>query len=260
MSRVIIFIFLVQILFPMTGNAQGYNRFGGNTNVIPKTQPAPAPAPVPILNEVTEWSLPPLQMMINTAVENSPLIHLANANIQMGKYEFKDACREWLKNVSLVADARYGNMVNYATSQNTGVGIISNNEMWNYGAGVSTYLPFSEIFDKKRAKQKARLKIEQAEIQKEDIVITLSQTVITAYYEVLAAQKTLAMYNEISLSATMLYEQAKLDFNTNRLPLSDFTEKTEAYLTAQNKVEVQKYDLMKSIRILELIVGIELIR
>ena len=151
-------------------------------------------------------------------------------------------------------------MVSYATASGMGVGQVSNAEMWNYGAGVSASLPLSDIIDKKRPKQKAKLKIEQAEIQKEDVIGAVKQTVIGAYYEVLSAQKTLAMNNEVSMSVTLLYEQAKLDFNTNRLSLSEFTERTEAYLNSQNTVELQKYVLMRAVRILEIIVGIELIK
>ena len=140
-SRVILLIFLVQFLFPGFGNAQGYNRFGGNTNTTPKTQPAPAAAttpapaatttpapaaatapvpatatapapatvatPVPVINEASEWSLPPLQTLIDAALENSPLIQLANIDVKMGLYELKDVRREWLKSINLVADARY---------------------------------------------------------------------------------------------------------------------------------------------------------
>jgi len=260
MSRIIIFIFLAQILYLGIGKAQGFNRFGDSRiTSVPQSVTTIAP----VNNEYSEWSLPPLQMLIHTALENSPLIQMANTNVQMGEYEFKDVRRNWLNNISIIADARYGSMFNYTKFNTTASSMLPQDmliDMFNYGAGLNLYMPFSEIFDKKRSKQKASLKIEQAELQKEEIAGSITQLVINAYYEVLSAQKTLSMYNEISLSASLLHEQAKLDFNTNRISLSDFTQTTETYLNAQNRVELQKYSLMRAIRILEVIVGIELIK
>jgi len=257
--RVIFFIFLVQILFPVIGNAQGYNRFGGNTNVTREVQSVPTPAPVN--NEISEWNLPPLHTLIDAALENSPLVQMANTHILLGQYELKSVKREWLKYITLVGDARYGSMFNYARLAGIGVDATSSDNInKTYGAGLSVYMPISEIFDKRRPKKEANLKIEQAEIQKEETIINLTQIVINAYYEVLSAQKTLAIYNEISLSANMLHEQARMDFNTGRMSLTDFTQVAESYLTAQNRVELQRYSLMRAVRILEVIVGIELIK
>ena len=283
-SRVVLVLFLVQFLYTGIGHAQGYMRFGESSQPSTpqqqpqsqiRTQPQPQqqpqqqqqtqsralqPQPVSASEEITDWRLPPLQTLIDMAIQNSPLIHLANATVQMGQYELKDVRRSWLNNISLVGDARYGSMFNYSRLAGMGDVTSTNDEMTTYGVGVSAYMPFSEIFDRKRSKQKANLVIDQSRMQREEAIIILTQVVINAYYDVLTAQRTLAINTEMSLAATMLHEQSRLDFHANRLTLEELTQTTESHLTALNNVEIEKFNLMRSIRILEVIVGVEIVR
>ena len=269
--RITVIFFLMQALFSATASAQGYMRFGNTQQTTTEqqqqqqqqqpTQPASAPSPIADA-DIPDWRIPPLQTLMETAQRNSPLVKFANANIQLSQYELTDAYRTWLKNIHIVADSRYGSMINYANLVEPGMGSLprTTEMMWNYGAGLTFYMPFSEFFDRRRTIQKSNLKIEQARIQREEVVNTVNLSVIEAYYEVLSAQKTLSMLNEFSLSATMLYEQARMDFNANRMTLADYTTATETYLTSRKNVEIEKFNLMKAIRILEVIAGVELIK
>ena len=213
-------------------------------------------------NDVSGWQLPPLQMLIDSALVHSPLVKLANANVQMGQYELTDAQRDWLKKINISADARYGSMFDYgriSTMTNSGF-IMPSIITLNYGAGVSAYLPFSDIFDRKRTIQKAQLKIEQAEIQKDETERGVKQMVVAAYYDVLTVQKTLDTRNEISLSASMLLDQSKSDYAEERISLEEYIKANDTYLSAKNELELQKYALQKAIYTLEIIVGIQLIK
>jgi len=256
--KTFIFLFSILLFVQQTVQAQGYMRFGNTqTTSTAETQQPTSTQPSTPDAEISEWNLPSLQTLMDAAQRNSPLIKLANSNIQLSQYELTDINRTWLNNIHIVADSRYGSMFNYArnmpmpTEQQLSL---------NWGAGMSFYMPFSEIFDRKRSVQKGNLKIEQARMQREDVLTILNQTVINAYFDVLSTQKTLAMYNEFSLSAIMMFEQARMDFNANRMTLADYTSANETYLTARKNVELEKFNLMKSIRILEVIVGIELIK
>jgi len=122
-------------------------------------------------------------------------------------------------------------------------------------AGIS----LADLFDRKRTKQQARWRIDQARISKEESINALTQTVITAYYNILSIQKTLAMNTEIFLMAGLVYERVKLDLAQNKISYNDYVTETQTYLTAQNAVELRKNELWRSVRILEIIVGVELI-
>ena len=212
-------------------------------------------------NSETGWQLPPLQVLIDSALIKSPILKGAGMEVLMSQYLLKDAQRDWMENINFTADARYGSMFDYSRmAENTGsfIPISDNVYSMNYGVGMSAYLPISDIFDRKRKIQKAQLQINQSESRKEEIEQTVKQTVIAAYYEALTSQKTLGMRAEISSSASMLYDQSKLDYAENRITLAEFTKANEVFLTAKNEEETQKYNLLRAVRTLEVIVGIEL--
>lgn len=211
-----------------------------------------------------EWKLPPLQALIDSASVNSPIVKLADANVKMGQYELTDTQRDWLRKLNLSADTRLGSMIDYNRMINMSGGAFippsDNIYMLNYGLGFSAFLPLSDVFDRKRTIQKARLKVEQAEIQKNETLNQVKQLVIAAYYDALSVQNVLAMRNEISFSLGMMYDQSKIDYTESRISLADFTKATETYLLAQSEQETQKNNFLKAVRILEVIVGIELIK
>jgi outer membrane protein TolC len=214
-------------------------------------------------NDESGWKLPPLQALMDSALIHSPILRGASQEVMMSQYELTDAQRDWMQKINFAADFRYGSQFDYSRLSSSSGGLLPLAETTiapSYGVGVSAYMPVSDIFDHKRKKQKAKLKIEQSESRREEVAQTVKQTVIASYYDVLTAQKTLATRAEISASAGMLYDQSKLDYAENRITLAEFTKANEAYLNAQNEVEIQKFTLFKTVRTLEVIVGIELIK
>ncbi|MDR1170861.1 MAG: TolC family protein [Bacteroidales bacterium] len=214
-------------------------------------------------NSEAGWKLPPLQVLMDSALLRSPILRGASHEVTMSQYELTDAQKDWMQKINFAADFRYGSQYDYSRlgeSSGTVLPFSATTLAPTYGLGVSAYMPVSDIFDHKRNMQKAKLKIEQSESRREEVAQTVKQSVIAAYYDVLTAQKTLATRAEISASAGMLYDQSKLDYAENRITLSEFTKANEAHLNAQNEVETQKFTLLKAVRTLEVIVGIELIK
>ena len=212
----------------------------------------------------SEWKLPPLEVLIDSALIHSPLMRVADQDILLSQYALTDIHRDWMRKVNLTADARYGSTLDYSRlSSVSGSGVIpnsANRSMLNSGVGMSLYMPISDVLDRKRRVSSAKMKIEQAEIMKEDTERTIKQTIISAYYEVLTLQKTLEMQIEMRSSAGMLYEQTKSDFEENRTNFTEYTQAYEAYLTSQSTYETQKNNLLRAIRTLEVNVGITLLK
>ena len=209
------------------------------------------------------WQLPPLQALIDSALVHSPIITGADYDILMTQYELTDAHRSWMQRINLSSDIRYGSMIDWSRLQGNNSTFMSFSDTKftpTFGVGVNAYLPVSEIFDKKRTIKKAQLRIEQAESRKDETIRTLKQSVISAYFDVMTTQKTLATRAEMSSSSGMLFDQAKLDYAENRITLTEYTRMSDEYLLSQNEVEIQKFNLLRTVRTLEVIVGIELIK
>lgn len=262
MNRVLIFVFFVQIIFLKNVNAQGFMRPGN-------TQTSQGAQSVQVNTDNTGWNLPPLQTVIDYALEHSPLLKLASVDIQVQQYEVKEMTREWMRYVMFTADTRYGSMFDFARMFGIpngddplpGGNPVPNSSkelILNYGVGLTAYMPISNILDQKRKKQLSKLKVEQVKIRKDETVNQVTQMVIESYYDVLSAQKTMSMQNELSLSASVVHDKAKLDFTQNRISLEEYSKANETNLQAQNRAELQKITFLKALRNLELIVGVEL--
>jgi len=214
-------------------------------------------------NNEAGWQLPPLQALIDSALLHSPMITGADYDILMSQYELTDAHKAWMQRINLSSDVRYGSMIDWSRLQGNSSTFMSFSDTKftpTFGVGVNAYLPISEIFDKKRSIQKAQLRIEQSETRKDETIRTLKQSVISAYFDVMTTQKTLVTRAEMSSSSGMLFDQAKLDYAENRITLSEYTRMSDEYLLSQNEVEIQKINLLRTVRTLEVIVGIELIK
>jgi len=254
MTRLVFFVFLVKLLFPVFGYGQtgGFMRPGN----VPTAQ---EPQAITANTDDPEWNLPPLQTLIDITIGNSTVLKLADTHIKAEEEGLRDLHREWLSRINFMADTRYGTMYDYSRLVVTPDVPITPSVMWSYGAGATASMSLADIFDRKRTKQKTRLRIEQSKLTKEETISEVTQLVINAYYEVLTAQKMLAMSNELSLTAGLVFDKAKLDYSQNRISFTDYAKENEAYLSIQNTVELQRLNLMRTIRTLEVIVGIELL-
>ena len=212
----------------------------------------------------SEWRLPPLEALIDSALAYSPLMRLADKDILLSKYALTDVRKDWMKKINLSADTRYGSMFDYSRISSDSKGSFippsANMYMLNFGVGMSMYMPISDIFDRKRLVSSANIKVEQAEIQKEEVEQSVKLLIISMYYEVLSLQKTLEIQLEMRSSAGMLYEQTKSNFEENRTDFAEYTKAYETYLSSQSAYETQKNSLLRAIRALEVNVGISLLK
>jgi len=250
-------VFFVHIMFISFGYGQSSFMRPGSTPTVQE------PQSVPVNSDNSDWSLPPLQVLIDHAIEHSPMLKSADNEILMGEYLYKDVRRDWLSKFSIMGDARYGSMFDLSRLASTTSGVPYLNSsalMLNYGIGMSAGTSISDIFDRKRTKQKSKLTIEQARLSKEESINNLTQAVLSAYYNILSIQKTLAMSNELFLMAGLVHERAKMDLAQNKISYAEYATEYQAFLNAQNTVELQKYNLLSAVGILEIIVGIELIK
>ncbi|GHT21056.1 hypothetical protein FACS189430_00500 [Bacteroidia bacterium] len=214
-------------------------------------------------SDLTGWNLPPLQVLIDSAIINAPTVKLADAAILASQYDDQALKRDWMERVSLTGTAMYGNAYDYATALKESQGTATPSEKRNtmsYGAGVSLYYPLSQILDRKRMKQQAHLKIEQAEIQKEGTEQAIKQQVITAYYNLQTVLKAMEIQSETLAILSLSYDQAKLLYSDNRITLPEYTQIYQAYIMAKNTLEVQKNAVMSAFKSMEVLTGVKLLK
>ena len=208
------------------------------------------------------WELPPLQMLIDSAFINSPLLKSADVEIELSEIQLTEARRKWMQKININADTRFGSMVDYrrmTDMQSAGV-MMPSNYMLTLGAGFGVSTPLSDFFDRKRHHQKAQLQMDKSVNSRTDTERQVRTQVINAYFEVLSAQKILATRAELVSSAAMLSEQSQTDYAENRIGLADYIKANDALISGMNDLELQKFAVLKAVYTLEVLVGIQLIK
>ena len=212
----------------------------------------------------TQWKLPPMQILIDSALVHSPLMKSADASIEISEILLTDVRRNWLNRFSVGVDTRLGTFIDYRALQDytggTFVPLSVTKFMLNYSAGFSASVPITEFTDRKRKIQKAQLEIEISRNRKTELENQVKTVVIAAYFDALSIQKTLETRTQISSTASTLFSQSRLDFAENRISLDEYMKINEAYLSALNELELQKFAFLKAVYTLEIIVGIQLIK
>ena len=216
------------------------------------------------VTDESPWELPPLQMLIDSALVHSTLMKSADATIQISEIQLTDVRRNWMNRFNFGLDSRLGSVIDYRKLAELDAGGIippsANIYMLNYGIGFTAYVPVTEIFDRKRKIQKAQLEMEITKNRKTEAEKQVKSSVVDAYYDVQSALKTLDTRTQITLSAGMLFDQSKIDYETGSMTLDAHMRANDTYLNALNDLELQKFAVLKAVYKLELIVGIQLIK
>ena len=207
------------------------------------------------------WKLPPLQTLIDSAMLHSNAVKLADYNITMSEYELKKLQRDWLDRFQLNGNVRYGSEIYF---NNSGVLIDNiyerNDNNAFYNAGVYFTVPLSHIFDRKLPRQKAKISIEQSRLQKEEIKRGVREMVISVYYDFLTLQNAFNMQNELLSTANLTFDQAELDYASNKISFTEYTQIQTSLLSAQHSYEQIKNTYTKALLLMEELVGIKLIK
>ncbi len=270
MIRIGFFILFVQLFCLHVGYAQTNQRTqSGNAGTTSKVAPMqPLMTTVKPPENITDdlgWELPPLQTLIDSAMVHSSVNKMADLAVLMSEYSLEEARRRWVRYVNISGSARWGSSIDIARLMNQSEELINdlnynNRQIVSYGAGFSMYLPLTEIFDRKRPIKTAQITISQAKIQKEDAEKQIRSNIIATYYDLLNMQKTYKIQAEMYTSISMYYEQAKSDYEENKIDLAAYTQAYDSYLTAQATYESQKNMFLKAIHMLEEVVGFKLIK
>jgi outer membrane protein TolC len=204
--------------------------------------------------------LPPLQALIDSALIHSPALRMADNDILLSRYELKETKRSLLDYIYLQGNTSYGTEY-YLTSNEVLIDVPqTRDDKIRYSGGLTLRMPLSEIFDRKIPAQKARIGIEQAESQKEIQENNIAQLVITAYYDLLSQHKSFTLQTELLASATMAFEQAKIDYGSDKIALTDYLKISESFFTVRNAYELQKNNYNKALLLTERLIGTKIFK
>ncbi|MBL6964393.1 MAG: TolC family protein [Bacteroidetes bacterium] len=199
--------------------------------------------------------MPPLHVLIDSAIIHSPYIKFQNAEIIRNQFKIRTVRNNWTKNLGLSGDVIYGTYDYLATDPNTGATTINNQVETRYGTGINIRLPLYDALNRKTEVQIATLELEQADYVKEQKILEIRQLVINQYYRVLLNHRLVSIHNKNKQSTEVQMQLIKKEFTNGQIKVEEYARMTEFYNNSIVDYEKALSELTNSLMILQELVG-----
>ncbi|WP_205623540.1 TolC family protein [Anditalea andensis] len=168
------------------------------------------------------------------------------------------ARKDIYKNLSLAGDYLYGNLGLLSISEGSQIGI-GTGLASRYSAGFRLSLPLDMIISRPNRINRVQLQLKQAEFIQKSREEEISQFIINMYQDVVLARRTLKVHTEARESARINKQLSEKSFREGQVSLADMSVVTEAYTRAAIDYESSYTNYETAVRILEEIVGMNII-
>lgn len=213
----------------------------------------------PLVDNIQD-KLPPLEVLIDSAIINAPRIRMQDAEISLFKYRLQETRRLWTKNFGLISDFTYGNRYQFTTSETAGATpteFLSTGSQTFFDVGVYLKMPVFEVFNRKNAINQSKRQIESQMVMKEQIIRETKQAVIFAYQDLLLHQDLLKVKNEAQVTSAIQVKMAEKEFLNGKISITELSRLTERHSDNLYNYKKDRMLFYKQYLLLEQLVGME---
>jgi outer membrane protein TolC len=202
--------------------------------------------------------IPSLEVCIQSALTNSPLLKANEQQIEKLLEEIKIKKKSWLDYVQIDANSRYGLFNQLTLSESTGgadIAVQQAKEQFNYFAGLSIKLPLSYFVSNKNEQKILKHSIKESELKKEELKNEISKLVVVEYFK-LKNFSDLINAQQNNLQTTQIdYLKAKKDVQSGMLGMTQFASISTSYTKAVEAFTKTKNDYYTQFYILKILTG-----
>lgn len=206
--------------------------------------------------------LPPLSVLFENA-KNNPIYEMADVKAAIERKLLKKEKWTFLGFFSLRGSYQYGMFGNESTYTDVAVApylTYSTQAQNGYTVGAGLSIPLDELFDLKGRINRQRLTLKSAELEREIKYDEIKKNIIEMYAMATSQIRVLKMRSESLVLASVQYEISEKNFANGTIDSSDLAVDKERQSTAREGYENSKFELTKSLMILELISRTPIIR
>lgn len=213
-------------------------------------------------DDYTNLTLPPLDLLFENA-KNGPIYKLAEVKEQIERKVLAKEKKAFLGFFSLRGSYQYGMFGNETTYTDVSQPIINNystaaQNSYTIGAGIN--IPLDALFDLRGRIKRQKLNLQSAKLEKEIKYDEVKQEIIQMYATATAQLSVLKLRAEALELATMQYNIAEKDFTNNNLSTAALSIEKQRQSGAMEAYESSKFELTKSLMMLEVITHTSIIR
>lgn len=213
-------------------------------------------------DEYTNIDLPPLSVLFENA-KNSPIYEMADVKATIERKLLRKEKWAFLGFFSLRGSYQYGMFGNESTYTDVAISpylSYSTQAQNGYTVGAGVSIPLDDLFDLKGRVSRQRLTLRSAELEREVKYDEIKKNIIEMYATATSQIKVLQMRSESLVLATVQYEISEKNFANGTITSSELATDKEKQSQAREAYEKSKFELTKSLMILEVIARTPIIR
>lgn len=205
--------------------------------------------------DYSKITLPPLDLLFENA-KGSPTYELATVKEQIERKLLAKEKRAALSFFSLRGSYQYGMFGNESTYTDVALApylTYTTQAQNGYTVGAGVNIPLDALFDLTARIKRQKLNIRVAELEKEVKFEEMKREIIQLYATATSQLSILKLNAEALILANVQYDIAEKDFANGKIESEDLSSEKSRQSIAQEKFENSKFELTKSLMILEVI-------
>lgn len=191
--------------------------------------------------------LPPLQLLIDSAVANSPRLAHYDAIVESYEYNLSATRNRWTDQIMVGGSYNYGNQGQAANT------LFLGNQLT---VGVS--IPLGTIINRRNNIRIAKAQLEAEEMTYQSALLEVQEEVIETYNDLLLFQRLIGIQAEAMQSAQLAMEMAEERFRRGELTMDQLGTYIELQAKYKTSYETMRTEFSNTYYKLERIVGIPL--
>lgn len=213
-------------------------------------------------DELSNITLPSLATLFENAKSN-PTYELADVKAAIERKLLAKEKRAFLGFFSLRGSYQYGMFGNEATYTDVAIApylTYSTQAQNGYTLGAGVNIPLDQLFDLKSRISRQKLTLRTAELEREVKYDEIKKNIIEMYATITSQLKVLQMRSENLVLANVQYDISEKKFANGNIESTDLAVDKERQSQAREAYEKSKFELTRSLMILEVISRTSIIR
>ena len=168
--------------------------------------------------------IPKLNVVIDSVLKRSAMLNFRKHHIGVKESTLKSERIYWSRNLGIQADTRYGNLSNFATSEDglSNTSALTTSKQLNYSVGFYLKFPLFDALNRKKQIKLAKLEVEEAKNMAEFQEEELRQITIRLYQDLILKQKLLKIRSRRLGDGRVNMQMVEKEFRNGVVPLSEY--------------------------------------
>jgi len=206
---------------------------------------------------ISEFKFPSLEVVIDSVLKRSAMMSFRKNNIGAKESTLASERIYWSKNIGIQADTRYGNLSNFATSEDgvSNTAALTTAKQFNYSVGFYLKFPIFDVINRKNQIRVAKFEVNAAKDMVEFEKEQLRKTAIQFYQDLILKQKLLQIKSKRLGTGKVNLEMVEKEFRNGVIEISEYVIISELVSKMESEYETAMSDFIIAKQLLEDMAG-----